>query len=251
MKKYFSSGLIILLPIILTIIIVNMLINFLTHPFLQPTKNLLEQFIFFHHPLFLFHHSLLITFSSKILILFILSGCIILIGLLGKLFLIDIFFQIGDSFLHQLPFVNKIYKACQEVVHSLFSASSKKFSQVVFAPFPNTHNLSLGLVANQTIELKNCGQKEEELISVFIPGTPNPSVGYILMFKREQLLFVNMKVDDAMKFIVSCGMIMPDFEIIQPCETYEKQLYNENHVLSSERQFSQDSPDLHKSPGSF
>lgn len=214
MKKYFSSGLVILLPIILTIMIVNLLINLLTLPFLQPTKNFLEQLNFFHQPLFLFYHSLLITFSSKVLILLILSGCILLIGLFGKLFLIDVIFRIGDSFLRKLPFVNKIYKACQEVVHSLFSASSKKFSQVVFAPFPNTENLSIGLVSNQSIQLKKWGHKPEELISVFIPGTPNPSVGYILMFKREQLLFVNMKVDDAMKFIVSCGIIMPDFEIV-------------------------------------
>lgn len=247
MKKYFSSGLAFLLPIILTIIIVDFLINFLTEPFLELTKSFLGQLQIFHHPLLLFHHSTLIIFFSKALILFILSGFVILIGLFGKLFLIDIFFRLGDYLFHKLPFINKIYKACQDVVHSLFSSSSKKFSQVVFVPFPNAKSLSLGLVANEAIQMDNCEQESEQLISIFIPGTPNPSVGFMLMFKREQLLFINMKVEEAMKFIVSCGIVMPDFEIVQPQGNYEKQFFNEGYVLSRKRQFSQDSLDLHKS----
>jgi uncharacterized membrane protein len=166
---------------------------------------------------------MIITFSSKALILFILSGFITLIGLFGKLFLIDFFFRLGDYLLHQLPFVKTIYKACQDVVHSLFSPSSKKFSQVVFAPFPNSDSLSLGLVANEEIGVKNSQEESEQLISVFIPGTPNPSVGFMLMFKREQLLFVSMKVEEAMKFIVSCGIIMPDFKSEITNSPYEQE----------------------------
>src|SRR5262245_41665105 len=95
MKKHFSSGLVILLPLILTIIIVNFLINFLTEPFLELAKSFLEQLQIFHQSHFLFHHSTIVIFSSKALILFILSGFVILIGLIGKLFLIDIFFRLG------------------------------------------------------------------------------------------------------------------------------------------------------------
>lgn len=251
MKKYFSSGLTILLPIILTIMIIEVLINFLTQPFLESTKALLGQLEFFHHPFFLFHSTNLLPLLSKALILIFLSVVIIFIGLFGKLFLIDALFCVGDYLLHRLPFVNKIYKTCQDIVHSLFSSSSRKFSQVVFAPFPNPCNLSIGLVTGDLIKLENCRAENEELVSVFIPGTPNPSVGFLLMFKRSQLLFVNMKVDEAMKLIVSCGIVMPDFQILQPFEAYEKQLFNQSDILSRERQFSQDSLNLCKSAGSF
>ncbi len=237
MRKYFISGLAILLPMIFTVMIVSFLINFLTQPFLEFTKALLSQMEFFHHPFLLFHSVTFLSLSSKTLILICLSGFIILIGLFGKLFVINGIFRLGDYFLHKLPFVNKIYKTCQDIVHSLFSPSSKKFSQVVFVPFPNSNNLSIGLITGDLIKLENCQQESEALVSVFIPGTPNPSVGFMLMFKRSQLLFVNMKVNEAMKFIVSCGIVMPDFEIIQPPGTYEKYPLNQSDILSRKRQF--------------
>lgn len=251
MKKYFTSGLAILLPAILTIMIVSFLINFLTQPFLESTITLLEQLDFFNHSFFLFHPKTIVILTSKAFILLFLSGFILLIGLFGKLFLIDAFFRLGDYLLHKLPVINKIYKSCQDVVHSLFSSSSKKFSQVVLVPFPNSSNLGIGLITGDAIKLANCQQETGHLISVFVPGTPNPSVGFMLMFKREQLHFVNMKVDEAMKFIVSCGVVMPDFEIIQPDEAYEKQFFSQSDLLSRERQPSQDSIDLQQSAGSF
>lgn len=251
MKKPFTSGLVILLPIALTAVIINFFINFVTAPFLELTQNFLEHLSFFHHPFFLFHQATLINFSSKVLILFILSCFVILIGIVGKLFLVDFLIRLGDYFLHRLPFVNKIYKACKDVVHSLFSSSSKKFSQVVLVPFPHPDSLCLGLVANEALHVERGEEEREHLISVFIPGTPNPSVGFLLMFKREQILFVSMKVEEAMKFIVSCGIVMPPFDIIQPHGTYEKQFFDQDYILSRERQLCKDSPDLHKSAGSF
>lgn len=245
-KKYFASGLAILLPIVLTIMIVNFLINFLTYPFLESTKTLLEHLPFFQHT----HQITFLNIASKVLILFCLVSFIFLIGLLGKLFFINSLFQLGDYLLHKLPLINKIYKSCQDVVQSLFSShSSKKFSQVVFVPFPHTNNLSLGLVTSESIQIENDNHPSDSFVSVFIPGTPNPSVGFMLMFKKEQLHFVNMKVDEAMKFIISCGVVMPDFEILK--ENHAKQTFNQDHILHSEGQLIQNTMNLHKSAGSF
>lgn len=210
------SGMAILMPLVLTMMIMSFLINFLTQPFLKSTQRWLEQSFFFQDFSFLFHQVLLSSLFSKALILLALTSLILLVGLLGKLFLVNLLFRLGDNLLYRLPFINKIYTACQDVVQSLFSSSSKKFSQVVLVPFPHPESLSLGLVTNESIRLDNCQQETDPLISVFIPGTPNPSVGFILMLKREQLLFVNMKVEEAMKFIISCGVFMPNFEIFQP-----------------------------------
>lgn len=238
MKKYFTNGLALLLPVILTVMIVNFLINLVTQPFLNSTTALLEKLFFFQSSLPLFQQTAFLILSSKMLILIFLIGLTILIGIMGKLFLIDLFFRFGDYLFHKLPFVNRIYKACKDVVHSLFSSSSKKFSQVVFVPFPSPENLSIGLVTSASLKIENSDENHDHLISVFVPGTPNPSVGFLLMFKREQLLFVNMKVDEAMKFIVSCGIVMPDFEIHQPHETHEKPLISQDYLLSGEGQLS-------------
>jgi uncharacterized membrane protein len=222
MKKYFSTGLAILLPIVLTVLIVNFLVNFLTKPFLAPTKALIAHFNFFQTHFLLLDDMTIVTFVSKVLILLFLVCFIALIGFLGKLFLIDYLFRLGDYFLHKLPYVNKIYKGCQDIVHSLFSSSSKTFSQVALVSFPYSHNLSLGLVIGEPITIKPTSPELNDLVSVFVPCAPNPSFGFILILKKEQLVFANMKVDEAMKFIVSCGVAMPDVVNIQPPNSHGK-----------------------------
>lgn len=236
MRKYFTSGLVILLPIVFTITMVQFIINFLTHPFLKFTKNLLKTDLFYFSSILMDEN--FVTFFSQILILIFLFLIVIFIGIIGKLFLIDSLLGVGEYFLHKVPFINKIYKTCQDIVHSVFSSSSKKFTQVVFAPFPNTQNLCVGLVTGESIQLKNGLSKEREWVSVFIPGTPNPSVGFLLMFERHQLHFVDMKVEEAMKFIVSCGILMPDFATVQPSGFYDKQPLTSGDFLSRQGQCS-------------
>lgn len=107
-------------------------------------------------------------------------------------------------------------------------------------------------MTGHSIQIGGMHQEYGDLLSVFIPGTPNPSVGFLLLFKKEQLTFVNMKVDEAMKFIVSCGAVMPDFAVIKPSVIYEKQFCSsESDFLSRERQFNQASVDLYQGSGSL
>jgi uncharacterized membrane protein len=227
MRKYFTSGLAILLPLLFTLMIVNFLINFITDPFLESATTFIEKFDFFHQ-------ATLINFSSKLLILFLLTSLVFLIGLLGRYFFMEALFHLSDYLFQKLPIINRIYQTFHDIVYSLFSSSSKKFSQVVFVPFPSLDNLCMGLVTSDCIQLRNSLHEYENWVSVFIPATPNPSVGFLLMFRKEQLLFVDMKVDEAMKFVVSCGVVMPDFEIIQPDESYEKKFCIQSPVLSCE-----------------
>lgn len=213
MNKSFKTGLAILLPAILTVSIMSFFINFLTKPFLAFTENLFSQFDFFQKSFLFMSSKGLIRMVSQISILTSLFLFILLIGFLGKVFLIDSVFSLGNALLHRLPFFNKIYKACQDIIKSILSSESKSFSQVVLVPFPTNKALSIGLVSNDFIEVQ-AKANNTHLIPVFVPGTPNPSVGFMLMFKKEDLIFLDMKVDEAMKFIVSGGIVVQDFTII-------------------------------------
>lgn len=225
MKKYFTTGLAILLPLILTALIVLFLINLLTKPFLGITENVVNHLI--DLPYVSYGYPGVIVFLSKVLILCGMILFVLLIGILGKLFLIDYLFKLGDKVFHNVPLINKIYKACQDVVHSLFSSSSKSFSQVVFVPFPLANTLSVGLITKESISI-NSRPDYTNLVPVFVPGTPNPSVGFLLMFRRDQLVFVNMRVEEAMKFVVSCGVVMSDFSTIpSPTPSLENENVNE------------------------
>lgn len=218
MKKYFTTGLGLLLPVILTFLIVGFLINLLTKPFLSITETILIQSNLFTQPFLFLSETSLILITSKIIILLVIFFVVLIIGLIGRLFLIKYIFQFGDYLLHRVPVINKVYKATQDVVNSLFSSSSTSFSQVVFVPFPSTQNLSIGLVTKDAL-LVNTGYGDEEVVPVYIPGTPNPTVGFMLMFKKNQLIYSTMKADEAMKFVVSCGIVMPEFSTSPTPET--------------------------------
>lgn len=221
MKQYFTGGLLLLLPLIITFAIINFILNFLTEPFLASIHTLTMQQPSLRAIHFISSEGTLFIFIIKLLILFFICCFIFVIGVIGRPFLIDPLFRTFDYLLHRLPLINKIYRASKEIVHSLFSSSSKKFSSVVLVPFPHENNLSIGFVTGEVLKQQNNTNEENLFVSVFVPGTPNPSFGFLLLFRKDQLFHVNMKVEEAMKCLMSCGALMPDFSIVQPAKDPE------------------------------
>lgn len=200
-KKNFKTGLLLLIPMIVTLMIVMFIINFLTNPFVQTLSNVFMHFDIFNKPFLFLTKEQTLLVISRLVALVGLMGFTILIGFLGKMLLMDFLLEIGDYLIKHIPWVNKIYKTSQEIVGTIFSSKTEKFSAVVLVPFPHANGLNIGLVANQTTIEKT------DQVAVFVPGGPNPSIGFNLMFKKEELIFVDMKVEDALKFIVSCGVV--------------------------------------------
>lgn len=208
MKKDLLAGIVILLPVVVTIWVVSFLVNLLTKPFVGLVTPLFHHFTWFYLP------DAMILILSKVLILILLVATIFAVGLVANWFFIHKLIYLGDQLVHRIPLINTIYKSVKEVVNSLFSPSSPSFSQVVLVPFPSEGALSIGLITKEEVPILEKA-KATETISVFVPGTPNPTVGFLLMFKKEQMIFTDLKVDEAMKFVVSCGVMFTDFNRIQ------------------------------------
>lgn len=114
-----------------------------------------------------------------------------------------------DSLLLKIPLVNKIYKTTQEIIRTLFSSDKSSFKEVVLAPFPNKETYTLGLVSRDAP--KYCSKAtQKELVTVFVMTAPNPTTGYLVMFEREDLIPIDMKIEDAVKYIISCGILIPE-----------------------------------------
>jgi len=207
MKKYFFTGLVTLLPFTLTLIIVIFVINFLTKPFQGTVESVLNYYGALNQPFFFFSGKQILHFGSKVLILAALFVITLFIGFLGRLVFLNTVFVYGDYILHRIPLINKIYKAAQEVVKTLFSSKSLAFSQVVLVPFPNSKAYSLGFITQ-----KQNGTSTQDSLSIFVPGTPNPTMGFMLVYKLEDIIFVDMSVEDALKFVISCGIMFPGFQ---------------------------------------
>lgn len=202
MKRSFAAGLAILLPFALTLWILSLLLNLLTFPFV----GLIEYLINADFETFSQTAHGLILFFSKVCILLLLVGFVLLVGYLGEHFLAQKFLQYGDLILHRIPFINKIYIASQEVVKSLFHEEHTDFSKVVLVPFPHEKTRSIGFITKRD-QAAYMDEQHANKVSVFVPGTPNPTMGFMLLFDREKLVMTDLSVEAALKFVISCGVM--------------------------------------------
>lgn len=209
MKKYFLTGLAILLPLAVTIAVVIFVVNFLTKPFMGLVIKILSHTRISEIGFLFLTPEQVIRYGSQLIILIGLFLVTVGLGFLARWFIFKGLIRLSDKILHKIPLVNKVYKTTQEIIKTLFASDKNSFKQVVMAPFPFKGTYSLGLVSRESP--KTCEDAENgELISVFIPTTPNPTTGFLLMFKKEDLIFIDMKTEDAVKYIVSCGVIVPE-----------------------------------------
>ncbi len=206
MKKNFLTGLVILVPIALTIIIVLLIVDLLTQPFMGLMENLLKATPIYHKGYILFNSDYALRVWSRIAILVSLFLFIILLGVFARWFIFKILVNIGDKIIHRIPIINKLYKTLKEVTKVIFTTDSKTFKQVVMVPFPNHDTFCLGLLSRDSPNVYN-DPTRKVLTAVFIPTTPNPTTGYLLQYPKDEIQHINMTVEEALKFVVSCGMV--------------------------------------------
>lgn len=221
MKKYFITGLVILLPLALTLSIVIFIFNLLTDPFLGIVKTVFERYHLFDEGFLFLSADQIQTLFAQILILISLFSVVIGLGFIARWFFFHALIRFAEYIVKRIPLVRAIYKTCQDVIKTVLATKTKSFKQVVLAPFPNADIYAIGLITNENLSHLN-GTSHEESIAVFIPTTPNPTSGFLLMFKASDLLYLDMRVEEAFKSVISCGVIFPDFKVISKEEAHQK-----------------------------
>lgn len=215
MKKYFITGLIILLPLALTIIMVTFVFNFLTTPFLGIVKMIFDYYGLFEGGFLFLSASQLQTILAKLLILFCLFVVTVTLGLITRWFFFHTIIKCAEYIVKRIPLVRVIYKTSKDVIKTLFSTQSNAFKQVVLVRFPSPQTYSIGFITKDNISSLQ-ESFYHDVVAVFVPTTPNPTSGFLMMYKKEDLIYLDMKVDEAMKFVMSCGVVLSDFSILSP-----------------------------------
>ena len=212
MKKYFITGLVILLPLAVTIAIVLCIVNFLTKPFIGIVSGFLKGFGILSKGFFLLTQEQVVLYGSKLLILICLFLFTLILGVIARWFFFKSLLNLSDKILHKIPLVNKVYKTTQEIIKTIFVTDKSSFKQVVMVPFPKPGTYVMGLISRESP--KACSEKSgTDLYSVLIPTTPNPTTGFLLMYKQEEIIFLDLKPEHAIKYIVSCGVITPEHQL--------------------------------------
>ena len=132
---------------------------------------------------------------------------ITVVGGLSLTFIGKKFLQIIDDLFKRIPILRTIYSALGQMTESFTNQEGSKKS-VVLIEYPRKGCWAVGFATKENQgEIKN--KTKKELINVFVPTTPNPTSGFLLMFPKEEVLFLNMSFEEASKFIVSAGTSNP------------------------------------------
>lgn len=213
-KKHFLTGLVILLPLVITVAVVGFFINFLTAPFLDIVTTFLKKAHLIEDGTLFSSDNQMIKYLSKILILVALFFVIVGLGMITRWFLFRALFNLGDRILHKIPIFNTVYKATQEITKTVFKSDAMIFKQVVIVPFLHKETYAIGLITQDSPSMLN-QLLGTDIVTVLIPTTPNPTTGFLILFKRSDLIYIDMKPEEALKYIVSCGVLLPDREILK------------------------------------
>ena len=190
LRNYFFTGVIVLLPIGFTLYLSKFLINFLTN--LVPSG---------------LNPNTYLPYSIPGIEIFLTIVIITIVGGLSLSFLGKKILQLVDDLFKKIPILRSIYSALGQMTDSFRNQEGSKKS-VVLVEYPRKGTWAVGFATKENQgEIKN--KTNRELINVFVPTTPNPTSGFLLMFPKEDLIYLNMNFEEASKFIVSAGTSIP------------------------------------------
>ena len=135
-------------------------------------------------------------------------GLITLVGRFGRNYLGKKLIQLADEVLLRVPLLNKIYGALKQINEAFTSSKTTAFKQVVLVEFPRAGLYSVGFLTGAQHGEVQC-KTQEEVVGVFVPTTPNPTSGFLLLVPQERIIPLNLTVEDAFKMIISGGVVVP------------------------------------------
>ncbi len=132
----------------------------------------------------------------------------IVIGMFAAGFVGRFFMRLGDWIVKKMPVISTVYSLLKQVFETFLSNKNQAFSQVVLLEYPRKGIWILGFVSTETGgEVKKIMNKE--MLNVFIPTTPNPTSGFLIFVPKEDVVFLQMTVEEGLKFVISGGIVAP------------------------------------------
>jgi len=195
LRKYFLTGLLILVPLAITFWVLHAVISTLDQSLLL----LPEQW----RPKALFGHD--IPGFGVVLTLLI----VLITGLLARNFIGNYVVRVWEGLLNRIPIVNSIYSSVKQVSDTLFSSSGNAFRKAVLIEYPRKGSWTIGFLTGVPGgDVVN--HLQGDYVSVYVPTTPNPTSGFFLMVPKADAIELDMSVDAALRYIVSMGVVAPE-----------------------------------------
>jgi uncharacterized membrane protein len=135
----------------------------------------------------------------------------ILVGWVAKGLLGRTFIRFGENLLQNVPVVRSIYSGVKQIAETVFAQSERSFEKACLFEYPRKGIWAIGFISTTAKgEVAERATTSGDLVSVFVPTTPNPTSGFLLFFPREDIIELDMSVEDAAKLVISAGLVYPN-----------------------------------------
>ncbi len=200
MKKYFITGLLVLVPLVITFWVLSTLINTMDQSLLLlPAAWRPKILLGMEVP----------GIGALLTLLIIFVTGLIATNIFGRQLIV-----LWESFLSRVPFVKSIYSSVKQVSDTLFSDSGNAFRKALLIEYPRKGAWTIAfLTGTPGGDVSN--HLYGDYVSVYVPTTPNPTSGFFLMLPKADTIELNMSVDEALKYIISMGTVAPKEHLTQ------------------------------------
>ncbi|HJV74128.1 MAG TPA: DUF502 domain-containing protein [Noviherbaspirillum sp.] len=198
MRKYFVTGLLILVPLAITLWVLNLIVSTMDQSLLLLPERWRPAAVFGFN----------IPGLGTILTLLVVFGT----GLLTRNFIGKQVVNLWERMLTRIPIVSSIYSSVKQVSDTLFSSSGNAFRKAMLVQYPREGSWTIAFLTGVPGgDVKN--HLTGDYISVYVPTTPNPTSGFFLMMPKADAIELDMTVDEALKYIVSMGVVAPEYVV--------------------------------------
>jgi uncharacterized membrane protein len=194
MKKYFITGVLIWIPLVITIWVLNLIVSTMDSTVLLLPESLQpKSWLGFNIP------GLGVVLTLLVLLL---TG-VFAANIIGQRLV-----QLGESLLARIPVVKTIYNSVKQVSDTLFSSQGQAFRKALLVQFPHSEAWTVAFLTG-TPSGEVADKVGGDRISVYVPTTPNPTSGFFLIVPRSKVVELDISVDEALKYVISIGVAPP------------------------------------------
>ena len=194
MKKYLITGLLIWIPLVITIWVLKLVVDTLDQTLLlAPLALRTESWLGVHIP------------GLGVLLTVVI---VLVTGMLAANFIGERLVRIWNELLHRIPFVSSIYSSVKQVSDTLFSSGGQAFRKALLVQWPREGMWTIGFLTGiPGGDVAN--HLQGDFLSVYVPTTPNPTGGYFVIIARKDVIELDMSVDQALTYVISMGVVAP------------------------------------------
>ncbi len=194
LKNYFLTGLLVILPIFITVYVILFLIRGMDAILkFIPVKYLPDTYLPFHIPGLGLIFVVILVFA---------------VGLLAKNIVGRKIVRLGENIVERIPLVRILYAGVKQLLETIFLKKTDAFKRVALVEYPRRGTYVIGFITGESKgEVQD--KTDKNMINVFIPTTPNPTSGFYMLVPDDELVVLNMSVEDAFKLIISGGIVSP------------------------------------------